>query len=277
MELRPLLESSSNPRTRELLRAGLGERPPARAVEVTAAALGLTVSLSASTVGATALGGAAVSLATPPAIGALVIVKWLAVGAVCGTIVAGGSTYVRYEATRDGSSERRSVAAFSQPDTPNGRTPLAPGTREPVTAPDRGSSSPDGVRGTARPGAAFEETQRSPAPISPSPIPRATPASPSAAAEASARTSQLSRELALIDRARASISTGAAEQALVELSAYDATRVTGTLDREARILRIDALLLLGKRREARELARSYLEGFPRDAHAARLLELANGE
>jgi hypothetical protein len=90
------------------------------------------------------------------------------------------------------------------------------------------------------------------------------------------RAGPLTLELERIDRARAAVAAGAPERALDELSLYERVRTTGTLDREARVLRIDALLMLGRRDEARHLARGYLERFPKDAHATRLRELAEG-
>ena len=128
------------------------------------------------------------------------------------------------------------------------------------------------MSGTAGPGVALGAAQRSP-PLTLPPKSRTAPTSNDGAGE---RSGPLTIELERIDGARAALASGAAERALTELSEYERIRSTGTLDREAWILRIDALLALGKRGEARELARGYLERFPKDAHATRLRELANG-
>lgn len=73
-----------------------------------------------------------------------------------------------------------------------------------------------------------------------------------------------------MDRARAAFAGGNATRCLAELDAFDGLAQTGVLDREARVLRIDALHQLGRNAEARALAQRYLQVYPRDAHAARL-------
>jgi hypothetical protein len=83
----------------------------------------------------------------------------------------------------------------------------------------------------------------------------------------------LAHEVELIDLARAAVAAGAGERALVELARYDRERETGVLDREAWLTRIDAVLLLGQGARAGELARGYLQRFPKDAHETRLREI----
>jgi hypothetical protein len=60
---------------------------------------------------------------------------------------------------------------------------------------------------------------------------------------------------------------------MAELDRYDGVSETRILDREARLLRIDALVLNGQRQRAAELAREYLRRFPNDPHSARLRKL----
>lgn len=68
--------------------------------------------------------------------------------------------------------------------------------------------------------------------------------------------------MATIDAARRALSAGDANGALAQLEQYYARERTGTLDREAQLLRIDALL--GARRAARayQLAEQYLARHP---------------
>jgi hypothetical protein len=268
-ELRPLFESSPNPATRELLRAGRRERPPVRAVERTAAALGVAATFSASTAGASALGGTVISAAGgAPALGAMALAKWLAVGALSGTVVAGATTLARYGLEAPPARTENAAPRDAAPRTPSGVE-----TRERGASTLRDTSPPPRASGTARPGAVLDGARRSPE--NPDPIQNsATWATSSAGTTSGARPTPLAVEVAAVDRARASLASGAAERALEELAEYDRLRMTGTLDREARILRIDALLRVGRRQEAVELARSYLARFPRDAHAVRLRELA---
>lgn len=262
-DFRPLLESSANPRTRELLRAGLAERPSTRAVERTAAALGVGVALSTSTAGAAVLGGSAASAAGgASAIGALSIAKWLAVGAFSGTLVAGGAALFQRGAGGQHETSARTTVAKHEAVGDGRRVSNAPQALRATIPP------PIAASGTAASGDGSGVAQRSPA-LNPSlEIP-----APSGSG-ASVVNSALSLELSHIDRARAALASGAAERTLEELARYRAIRTTGTLDREAWILRIDALLVLGRRSEAVELARGYLERFPRDAHATRLHELS---
>ncbi|HEX6275444.1 MAG TPA: hypothetical protein VFZ53_20530 [Polyangiaceae bacterium] len=272
-EIRRLFETSPNPATRALLRAGLGERPPTRALERTAAALGVGVTLSAGTAGATALGGTAVAAAAgASAVGAVTIAKWLAIGALSGTVVAGGTTLVRRELESVPPAGARRAPATAIQSAP-GVSPLAANERAGDLDPARAASPPFGAEsGTARPGTDLDVIQRSPPNQNPHPERATTP--PAGDDVSLERRSPLSVEVAAVDRARAFLASGAPERALSELAEYDRIRATGTLDRETWILRIDALVALGKRREAEALARSYLERFPRDAHATRLRELA---
>jgi hypothetical protein len=229
----------------------------------------MSVSLSTGTAGAASLS----VVGGPSAIGAMTIFKWLAVGALSGTVVAGGSAIVQYESKPE-NSDARTMRTLRESRTPSGPPSLAAEPSSPTPAPVREASpSFDVAGGRTQPGTPSEVVDRSPS-LGSTSARQAAVVPP--ADGASVRTSQLSLELTLIDRARASLAIGAAEQALRELSTYNEIRATGTLDREAWILRIDALLVLGKLREAGDLAQSYLERFPRDAHAARLLELANG-
>jgi hypothetical protein len=262
-EFRPLLESSANPRTRELLRAGLAERPSARAIERTAAALGAGVALTTSTASAAVFGGSAASAAGgASAIGALSIAKWLAVGAFSGTLVAGGAAVVQ----RGAGGERENGAEPPAASYQAGGDGRSASRIVPVTSPET-NAPPGAASGTVQGGDASGVPQRSPALTQ-------APEFPAPSDSRSIASSALSLELSHVDQARAALAIGSAERALEELARYRAIRTTGTLDREAWILRIDALLLLGKRTEAEELARGYLERFPKDAHATRLRELS---
>jgi hypothetical protein len=265
-DLRPLLESSPNPATRSLLRTALSDRPPAHARERMAMALGLTTGLAAKAAGAA--GGAAVVSGGSTALtafGVTAIAKWFAVGAVSGTLVAGGSALVQRELSDSTPRERTESTVAPAVETPRSRAgePVPGVTPAPGREPD---SSPSG--GTARPGADRGVLSLSPAPDLPRPS-----GAPSSAVSRDAA-GPLTLELERIEAARAALVARDGKQALSELALYAKVRSTGTLDREARILRIDALLLLGQVGEARELARGYLERFPKDAHTTRLRELA---
>jgi hypothetical protein len=281
-ELQRLLESSPNAKTRDLLRAGLGDRPSPGALTRTTAALAVA-GLSARAAGATVIGkgvmgaelGASVGAA--PALGAMAIVKWLGVGAIAGTLFAGGTTLVqRGLGSASPAATADDVATASDESGRNSTTALESEREGNPSVFREPSTSSSSASGTPRPGDADDESRRSPPPPTPDSTRPAPARPPIDALPTSERSSPLTVELERIDGARAALANGAAAQVLSELSEYQRVRSTGTLDREAWILRIDALLLLGRRVEARDLARRYLERFPRDAHAARLRELADG-
>lgn len=107
-------------------------------------------------------------------------------------------------------------------------------------------------------------------------MPRPAQAVPSQAAFETPEHSKLLRDVALLDRARSALRAGNAARALTELNRYDAERETHILDREAQLLRIEALVQSGNRKQASELARAYLAAFPGDAHETRLRALLGG-
>ena len=282
-ELQRLLESSPNAKTRDLLRAGLGDQPSTRAMARTTAALGVAVGLSARTAGASVVGkgmtaaGLGASVGAAPSLGVMAIVKWLAVGAVSGTLFAGGTTLVQRglgsPAPVDAPND---VLAMSDESGRNPASALESARRANPSVLRERSASSSSASGTVRPRDVDDETRRSPPPPLPESTLHAPTRPPADGTPRPESSSPLTLELERIDRARAALATGDAAQVLSELSEYQRVRSTGTLDREAWILRIDAMLLLGKRFEARDLARRYLERFPKDAHAARLGELAGG-
>lgn len=242
-----LLESSQNAGVRELLGAGLIERPRPAALRSTALALGISSSVVAASTTASA---AAVTSAAPSL--ALIAAKWVALGTLGGVALAGSASL---------------VSDWSAP-------------RAPVTAPQR-------VRSTSAATAAPVTVSASPiveaapeivTPPSPKPIgakPASITTTPSGPASASLPAAQsLSREIALIDGSRRALGAGNAAAALQQLDEYASLARTGTLDREAQLLRIDALSQSGQRAAALALAQRYLASYPNDPHAARLRALA---
>jgi hypothetical protein len=96
------------------------------------------------------------------------------------------------------------------------------------------------------------------------------------ASEPSARTAHggLAAELVQIDEARRALRRGDAALALTLVEGYERTRTIGALDREAAVLRVDALLAQGHRDRASLEARRYVQAYPEDPHAARLRTIA---
>jgi hypothetical protein len=267
-----LLESSPTPATRELLRAGLADRPRHEVTERAAIALGLAVGVAATTGAASAAAAAAVTSAAAgsakaagTSLGGLTLTKWLAMGMTAGAVAAGGAAAVRHEAARNqlapNATPPAALAAPSEKpalksaqNRPIGalEPALTHHAAEPASAPAVMSSA-----GTARPAASDR------APLRPPTTPNALPAQASRA---------IAREVAQIDAARAALASGDSTRALAELNTYERLRETPTFVREAELLRIEALSTRGDSTHAAELARAYVKRFPNDAHVPRLRE-----
>jgi hypothetical protein len=175
-------------------------------------------------------------------------------GLLAGSVVSGGAAVVR----------------LSTPDPP----------RAPATAATHGTAT----REPARASAARDEAPVATAPTLPERAPRPTttatrlvPAGPAASAPAVAalpdQSSALAQEVARIDEARLALRGADPRAALAALARYDEERQTGVLDREAAVLRIEALRRSGEMTQAKEHARRYLRRYPADAHAGSLRQL----
>jgi hypothetical protein len=258
-EVRRLLESSASPFAREVLRAGLGDAPPPEAMGRAAAALGLTVAAvavavpagaAAATVNGVVAGGlGAASKAS--GVSTALLGKWLLSGLAAGVVVSGTATVV--ERARAPAAVVHEVArAPSAPAAKPAPTGAVPRPSDVVLEPVEPATRPSAT--AAFPGAASE--------------PSTAPAAPE-----SSTSRALGAEAARIDAARQALERGDVRRALIELDWYERARVVGVLDREAELLRIQALVRAGERARAVELARAYLTKHPRDAYAARLGEL----
>ncbi len=250
-----LLESTQTAATRELLRAGLAERPRPSALRSTALALGVATSALAATTSAAATASAAATVTVATTSAATLALKSLAIGTLLGLSLAGGATIASSFTTPSPAAPART----SSPTLPAvARQPPAP---SPLTQPAE-QAAPAAMTAAARPASAPKRV-----------LEAATPA-PSAPASASLPDGQsLTREIALIDGARRALATGDAPGALRQLDEHDGQARTGTLDREAQLLRVDALAHAGQPDAARALAERYLARYPNDPHAARLKAL----
>jgi hypothetical protein len=248
-DIERLLDDSPSPRTRALLHAGCSDMPPAHFSKQLLASIGAAAAVGAATGGAAAasakmggiISGAASSGVAAPSL-ALIAAKWVAVGVFGGGILAAGAE-----------------AAFVPQAVPS----LAPrGTK---SSPEK-AVAPD----------ANIVPQRAVAPVEPvvSSLPPASATAPQSVAPAVAsettRSGKLGDEVAIIDRVRRALASGNTSLALSELDRFARSSTTGVFDREARVLRIQALRDAGDVVGARKLADQYLLDFPDDAHAVRL-------
>jgi len=267
-----LLYSEDNPAARALLEAGLQDAPARDAARRTALALGLgasalatVVSGSAGAAVGTGVGGVGVGLGAPAAASSLLAVagQWLALGAVVGGALATSAIWLSSPAPQEG-TPLTSAAAQSGSHAATGRgtqqvaSDPAP-ARAPATPP--AASGPPGEAGiieSALPFARSLSARTSSASITPSP--------PSA-------DGSLAREVELIDQARRALAVGNPLRAQRALAEYAMVTRTGTLDREAQILRIETLLARGQRAAAVALARVYVSANPGDPHVPKLQAL----
>jgi hypothetical protein len=89
-----------------------------------------------------------------------------------------------------------------------------------------------------------------------------------------ARSAAMSAELAALARARTALAARTPAVVFAELETYRRLSRTHVLDAEAFVLRIEALVQLGRAAEAATLAKSYLATNPRSPHRVRLAQVA---
>jgi hypothetical protein len=87
---------------------------------------------------------------------------------------------------------------------------------------------------------------------------------------ATSRASLLSREVLVLDGARAALASGDAVSARAILDGYDSEFPAGNLRPEATVLRIEALLRAGDVESARSLAQQFERVHPGDSHVGRI-------
>jgi hypothetical protein len=266
-DLKPLRESSADGFAKGLLESAFLDEPPHRSLRKTAVFLGMSeaavATLAASSATGAApgvLGTAGASALSASAAGGgkavlVVALKWLGAGAIVGAATAGGIDYLSDPPTAPAAIAPASAAARSAAEhasNPIGTVVAA--TAEPATARPEAPSAP-------------HEPPTKPRAIADTPAPDTLLANPVDPPPA------LDGEIRRLDRARAALAAGSSEAALAELAAYENERKTAVLEREAAVLRIDALLARGDLEGAQSLAQRYVAAHPDDPHARRLRKL----
>lgn len=226
----------------ELVRAGAAEAPPARGLERTLAALGVSSALV--TAGATASATAATAVSTKTVTG-LVLAKWIGAGVLGGVALSGTAALVTSPA-----APPPSIVATAKPAIALSAAALAP-TSEAPSAP----RMPEAAASSAE------------VDIPPLRSPAAVMAAP--ALEALEVGVPLAAEVAAVDRARALLASGQAERGLAELVRYEREFPDARLLPEVLFLRLETYVRLGRDAEARSAASRLLRGFPQSPHAAR--------
>lgn len=287
---RRLLDSSSNEALRSLLGAGLEDAPHPDALPQVAAALGVTtVAVTASSLVATHLAAQAAVTAKGAALAGSAPASAGALGFFGGnTALALGKTLlVSMMSAGALSAGAVAVYEYTEPSVPS----AAP-VEHTGSVPPGSEQRPASVRPQQAPKPSMPPIAE-PAPAEATPPQPAPPAAPAAAAGApsprnaaresatqlsptetvSQRAGVLAREVRQIDSARQALESKNADGALAALDDYERSRVVGVLDREALLLKIEALTQKQDLEQAKALARQYVERFPTDTHAPRLRAL----
>ena len=224
-----------------LLSAGRDEWPSEEALARTLTAVGAGAAVVAVT-GAAA--GAGLSAGTAAKGSAMIVsfgsvMKWLGVGALSGVVVAGVAHGVTPKPPPRAVVERAAPVA-----APRAHALEAARAREP--------------KAELTPPLADEARK-----------PVVARAAPRALADPVLSNAPLAAEVALVDRARASLASGSPARALEDLRDYETAFREPRLEPEVLYLRMEAELAAGNQAGARRVAAESLRRFPRSPHAAR--------
>jgi hypothetical protein len=262
-DLRPLLKEDLTEIEARLLRSARLDVPPSSGKGRTIAALGLAAAMS-TTAGT---GGASTAVA---AVGW--VAKWLAVGAIGGTMIATveGLNPLVPDVPRRPSPPAATHAALvaSAPRRTAREIPSAPPDPPPVDTVAEPEPKLEIPR-TTPPAPTAHETPPASPPAQPTPsalTPERAPAPPPMG-------TTLADEVNALDEARRALDSGEAESSLRALDAYDLRFGQRRLGPEATLLRIEALLALGRSEGARQLGDRLLAADPSGAYAQRVRSL----
>jgi hypothetical protein len=234
-----------------LLRAATNERPSRELSERMARGIGLALP-------AIGAGGAASlsakSAAAKSAISSSSLLPWLT-GGLAAALVVGGLVALGSKAAPD-----RAPAPSAPTSTALKAAPVLPGAplRPAAGAPAAGASPRTADDAAAKPLGSL--------------VPQRNRAAATAATAATAN--ELAKQVALVDGARAALASGRAEQALGIVREYQATYPRGTFRPEAAAIKIEALLKLGRKAEARASAEGFAAAYGPGPLADRVTRLA---
>jgi TolA-binding protein len=277
---------------RALLRAARAEKPQTdlRTKALAAAALASATAVVASSVGGKAAVGASKA-------GLAGVLSWASLGArvmplkgllVAATAVVVFGVAIRERVRTDASPPVAQTAAHlvTLPVAPSGASQEAhnapaPWTTEPMTNPQAPDQAPQPQKltvvserkslATAKPSATPEAPAYAKATATEPPLAATTVAPPAPNPEPSVRSSQtLGDELRLVDSARASLVEGNASAALSSLDRHAARFPSGTFAMERETLRVSALLALGRKDEAKQIAKAFVVRYPSSAGASNM-------
>jgi len=248
----------------QLLQAGADEQPSDAGVQQTLAALGVSGAVLTTTSAAGAVAGtakatsaagagagsaglaASAASGTVKAVSATLLVKWIGIGVVGGVGLASAAAVATRQAPAPHVASHVVVSA----------PPVVATAAEPPAEPQHAD-------------AAVEAPAPDAAPSAVAVAPRVSASEPVAAAPMLEVGAPLAAEVAYVDRARALLAAGQAEQGLALLQSYEREFPEARLLPEVLFLRFETCDRLGRASEARKAAQRLLDGFPRSPHAAR--------
>ena len=254
----------------QLLQASVEEQPGDAGMRRTLAALGVTAAVvtTASTAGAVVAAGASSAVGASGAAGAsgaglgisaaggavkavsaTLIVKWIGVGVVGGIGLAGAAAVATSAAAPPASVSPKAV---SRPHVSAAPVPAVRDVAQPRVVAEAAPATAEAAPVVAAPRASSEM------------------AFPTPVLEVGA---PLAAEVAYVDRARAMMSAGQADQGLALLKSYEREFPEARLLPEVLFLRLETCDRLGRKIEARVAAQRLLDGFPQSPHASRARKL----
>ena len=240
---RRLLDGGGDPLEANLLRSACADAPPREGKARLLGAMGVAAAAT------TAAGAGTASGAMSGAKGALALAgKWMVLGGMGAAVAAGSVHFVRpFIAPTP-------PPVVAQSPTPSVMKIAAP----PVHAPP----SPLSVDST-------EPAIEPPAMPAPMPTPAPAPRVPAHTGD----DDMLAEELPYIDRVRRSLAEGEPADAIVSLNTYELHFIHPRLAEEAQVLRVEALVRLGKTEPARSVAERFLRADPASPYAKRVQSL----
>jgi hypothetical protein len=230
---------------RRLLRAATNEQPTRELSERMARGIGVALPAIGAG-GAASLSAKSATAATKATVSSNSLLPWIS-GALTAALAVGGLVMLR-----------------------PGPTPAAAPSR---TAPAASQASPAGAA-SALPTAKAPVLDVAPQKAIAEPAPRPPAAAASSRSRDSMTTNELGKQIALVDGARAALGSGGAARALGIVREYQATYPSGTFRPEVAAIKIEALLKLGRKTEARASAERFAATYGSGPLAERVARLA---
>jgi hypothetical protein len=229
-ELKRWLDDSPPSSVARLLESARREQAPPRVVKRTLVALGATVTLTTTAAGAAGTAGVATPL-NATLLG--IVAKWGGAGLIGGTLLAGG------------------LAGIERLSAPRPETTVAP-----AAPPAAAAMNP--LPELPRPSTPAVAPKAEPSPVATSASTRTSADLPAPAA----RSSSTTREIDLLDAARAHLRGGDGAAALRVLAAYERDFASPHFEPEVLFLRMQASVVAGDRAEAKRFAERIVSRYP---------------